>query len=162
MAAKTLGAPSQLPSAIAMALAAPVGLLQYDPNVSISNAHLGIEPDRNEDLQLAWRNRLSLFQQMALSGASYMDCKVVYKDFKLNNKHLEVLKIIHKHTSAWVRGAVVEELLKHTAQQNMFSSGDPTVAASLISKLLEGTVDKPEETTKVSGTIQIDITDSKL
>ncbi len=163
MTAKALEIESQLPSPIAMILAASCGLLQYDPNISIVNGHLEETPNRNEELQLAWRNRLSLFQQMTLAGADYVDCKVVYKDFKLEDKHTKVLKLIHKHSGDWVRGAVVDELLKHTALQNKFVTGDPTVAAALIDKLLDKTIEVDVDGDgTVSGKIQIDITDAKL
>ena len=159
MPAKTIKLESQLPSAPAMSLAVTVGLLQYDPNAYVKGNDI---KTFDEFEQRAWMDRLRLFQQMVLAGAEYDDCKIVYKDFKLKRTHFSVLKIIHKYSTAWVKGYIVDELLKHiSAQEKLKGGGDPVAVATLIEKLLNG---KEEESAgvSVSGHIRIDVDDEGL
>jgi hypothetical protein len=145
---------SPLPTSTALSLSAEVGLIQYDPN------YYDQDKDWDEPAQAKWVDRLRLFQQMTLSGAELDVCKIFFIGFGLRTAHIKTLKIIHRHTADWVKGYMVDELLKQVS----FKAGDPVAVAGMIEKLLNGPEDatvKPG-TVQVSGTIKIDIDDEGL
>lgn len=153
---------AKLPSPMAMTLAAEVGLLQFDPSLPIINKHLKQNEKKYDDnMQAAWMGRLRLFQQMALAGAEYKDCKIVYRGFRLTLVHTKVLKQIYKYTLPWVKGYIVDELI---SQVELGRDGwDSVAVATLIDKLLTPTEEgKGAGELAVTGSIRIDQYDAEL
>lgn len=129
---------SKLPSPAAMSIAASVGLLQFDPGLPIVDDQLNNPDDYDPDVQTAWLERLRQFQQMCLAGAELKACQVVYTGFNLSKKHKDALKVIHTHTEAFVRGALMDELVTNLEY-------DHVGVATVVDKMLkEETEDNPE------------------